>query len=116
MMPVRYPSSSMGDIAPFGATGDVKKPSHVERESAVMPPLYDAPSRRPSSRTKVRRPVDSVIIDAGGHVGEPLRIDLVESANTCASKSKSAKRAFCSIVRQADASIQIFLLNPIWLD
>jgi len=30
----------MGDIAPFGAAADVQKPSHVERESAIMPPVY----------------------------------------------------------------------------
>jgi hypothetical protein len=30
----------MGDMTPFGAAGDVKKPSHVERESAIMPPVY----------------------------------------------------------------------------
>jgi hypothetical protein len=29
----------MGNIASFGAVGDVKKPSHVERGSAVMPLL-----------------------------------------------------------------------------
>ena len=46
---VRYPSSSTGDMAPFGAAGDVKKPSHVETGSALMPLLYAAPSRRPST-------------------------------------------------------------------
>jgi hypothetical protein len=67
-MPVRYPSSSMGDMTPLGAAGDVKKPSHVERESAIMPPVYVV--RWPASipRLQLIKPVDAVIIDAGEHV------------------------------------------------
>jgi hypothetical protein len=36
-------------MALFGAAGDVKKPSHVETGSALMPLLYAAPSPRPST-------------------------------------------------------------------
>jgi len=63
-IPVRYPSSSIGDIAPFGAAGHVKKPSHVDRESAIMPLLYNAPSPRPNSTAK---PVDGVIVERARH-------------------------------------------------
>lgn len=36
MTPVRYPSSSMGDMALFGADGEVRNPSHVASGSVVM--------------------------------------------------------------------------------
>jgi hypothetical protein len=38
----------------------------------LMPPLYDAPSRSPSSGgKKLAEPVDGVIVDPCQHVGEP---------------------------------------------
>ena len=47
--------------------------------SALMPPLYDAPSRRPVPGQQLIKPVDGVIVDAGEHVGElGLWIDVVE--------------------------------------
>jgi hypothetical protein len=63
----------------FGRSGNVKKPSHVERESAIMPLVYVV--RWPASipRHQLIKPVDGVIVDAGEHVCKPgLLIDVVE--------------------------------------
>jgi hypothetical protein len=111
-------------MTPLGAAGDVKKPSHVERESAITPPVYVIRGPASIPRHQLITPVDGVIIDAGEHVCKAgLRIDVVELAVTIsddcgavgaafgvreqpafAPKCKSAK-GFGGIVRQTDSSI-----------